>query len=63
MQSPKKPLKMPPGYPRPRGQPCKNVLGKQIQSLNILSLPEKRVRMNNIATNVGDLEADGPKVV
>lgn len=36
------------------GQPCKDMLGKQIQP-DILSQPEKRVKMNETIANTGNL--------
>lgn len=56
-------LKIPPKEPRPCGQSRKNMLGQRTQLLSILNLPEKKVRINNIAANIGDLEVDDLEVV
>lgn len=49
------PLKILLGKPKPCDQLCKNVLEKWIQP-DILSQPEKRVRINMIVAKTSDLE-------
>lgn len=56
-------LKVPPKKSRPYGRSRKNMLEQQAQLLSILNLPEKKVRINNIVTNIGDLGVDGLEVV
>lgn len=63
MLSLEKLLKVPPRELRSCEQSYKDMLKKQTQSLNILSLLKKKVKINDIATNVGNLEVDSPKVV
>lgn len=62
ISSSKKPLKVLLKEPRHCGQLCKNMLIKQISSC-ILSPPENRVRKNDIAINISNLEASSPEII
>lgn len=58
----KKPLKISLKEPKLCDQSPKNILKKRTQ-LDILSQPKKRVRINNIIANIGNLEVNCLEVV
>lgn len=57
-----KPLKILPEELKPYSWPYKNLLEKRTQP-DIFNQPEKRVRITEIATNIGDLEVKNIEVV
>lgn len=53
---------MSPGEPKPRGQPLKDMLGKQTQ-INALNQLEKKIKMNESVANTDNLKAISLEVV